>query len=121
MFGIFHGDVLIGRSELECGDPPMGVAYGKFEPADAFTALRFTMEPSTDSAGKETRDMRHLAGLRARTAEGIELVCVYVGVSEYGEADDPLGWEVSCLGIEWPSYEELFPHHVKAYDDLFKK
>ena len=23
MFGIFHGDVLIGRSELESGDPPM--------------------------------------------------------------------------------------------------
>jgi hypothetical protein len=25
---------------------------------------------------------------------------------------------VFCLGIEQPPYEEVFPHHVKAYEDL---
>jgi transposase len=56
----------------------------------------------------------------ARTAEGIALVCSHVEVCEYGEADNPLAWEVVCLGIDPPLYEELFSHHVKAYEDQFK-
>ena len=120
-FGIFHGNVLIGRSELESGDPPMGVAYGQFEPTDAFAPLRNAMKAARDSAGKEQRDMRYLVGVCARTAHGIALVCSHVEVCEYGEADNPFAWEVCCLGIEQPAYKELFPHHVKAYEDQFKK
>ena len=56
MFGIFHGDVLIGRSGLESGDPPMGVAFGQFEPTDAFAPLRKTMKRGRDGSGKELRD-----------------------------------------------------------------
>ena len=120
MFCIYHGDVLIGRSELEGGDPPMGVAFGQFEPTDGFTPLRNAMKPARDGAGKEQRDARYLAGLRAKTADGIALVCLHVEVFEYGEADGRFAREVHCLGIEQPSYTELFPHHVKAYEDQFK-
>jgi hypothetical protein len=120
MFCIFHGNVLIGRSKLECGDPPMGVAFGRFEPTDAFAALRAEMTSARDGSGKEQRDMRFLSGLCAKTVGGTVIVCSHVEVIEYGEVDDPLGWEVSCLGIEYPLYNELFPHHVKAYEDLFK-
>jgi hypothetical protein len=120
MFDIFHGDVLIGRSELESGDPPMGVAFGRFEPADAFAPLRNAMKPAHDSTGKELRDMRYLGGVCARTADGIALVCSHVDVCEYGEPDNPLALEVVCLGIEQPPYEELFPHHVRAYAHRFK-
>ena len=120
MFGIFHGDVLIGRSELESGDPPMGVAFGQFVPTDTFSPLRNVMKSARDGAGKELRDMRYFGGVCARTADGIALVCSQVEVCEYGEVDNPLGWEVFCLGIEQPPYEELFPHHVKAYADRFK-
>jgi hypothetical protein len=121
MFGIFHGDVLIGLSELESGDPPMGVAFGRFEPADAFAPMRNAMKPVRDGTGNELRDTRSLEGLCVRTADGIALVCLHVDVCEYGEADNPLGWEVVCLGIEQPLYEELFPRHVKAYEDQFKE
>jgi hypothetical protein len=47
---------LIGRSELESGDPPMGVAFGQFEPTDTFAPLRTAMKPARDGAGKEQRD-----------------------------------------------------------------
>src|SRR5262249_34811111 len=40
------------------------------------------------------------------TADGIALVCSHVEVCEYGEADNPLAWEVVYLGT--PLYEELF-------------
>jgi hypothetical protein len=121
MFCIFHGDVLIGRSELEYGDPPMGVAFGRFEPTSAFAPLRNAMMPARDVTGKEQRDLRYLAGLSAKTADGIALACSQVAVREGGEADNPLEWEVECLGIGYPLYEELFPHHVKAYEDRFKE
>jgi hypothetical protein len=121
MFGIFHGDVLIGRSELESGDPPMGVAFGQFEPTDAFAPLRKAMKPGRDGTGKELRDTRYLAGVCARSADGIALVCSHVEVCEYGEADSPLALQVFCLGIKQPPYEELFPHHVKAYEEQFRK
>ena len=121
MFCIFRGDVLIGRSKLEGGDPPMGVASGQFEPTHAFTLLRRAMKPVRDGTGKKQRDMRFLNNLRATTSDGIELVCFGIEVFEYGEADDPLAWEVFCNGIERPAYHELFPHHVQAYEDQFKK
>ncbi len=120
MFGIFYSDVLIGRSELESGDPPMGIAFGRFEPTDAFAPLRNAMKPVRDSAGKEQRDARYLEGVCARTVDGIDLVCSLVEVSEYGEADTPIAWEVTCFGIAQPPYDELFPHHLKAYNDQFK-
>jgi hypothetical protein len=120
MFCIFHGDMLIGRSKLEGGDPPMGVASGLFEPTADFEPLRNAMKPARDGNGKEQRDIRFLASLCAKTADGIELVCAGVEVFEYGEADHPWEWEVYCLGIEHPPYHELFPHHVRAYEDQFK-
>ena len=121
MFCIFYGDVLIGHSELEGSDPPMGVASGRFEPVDAFSLLRFAMKPVRDGAGKEQHDMRCLVDVRATTAKGVALVCSHVEVFEYGEADNPFALEVFCLGIEQPPYVELFPHHLKAYKDQFKK
>jgi hypothetical protein len=65
--------------------------------------------------------MRYMAGLCAKTAEGIVLVCHDVEVFECGEANNPYALEVFCLGVEQPSYAELFPHHVQAYRDQFKK
>ena len=98
----------------------MGVAFGQFEPTDAFAPLRNAMKPAHDCTGQELRDTRYLVGVCARTADGIALVCSHVEVCEYGEAGNPLALEVVCLGIEQPPYEELFPQHVKAYADQFK-
>jgi hypothetical protein len=121
MFLIFHGNLLIGSSELELGDPPMGVAFGKFEPNDNFALLRPEMMQAHDGAGNELQGIRYLEGLSAKTAEGIVIVCSGVAIFEYSDAEDFLQWEVSCLGIGYPLYAELFPHHVKAYDDQFKE
>jgi hypothetical protein len=39
-FHIYSGSVLVGRSALETGDPPMGVVSGEFEPADGYDPMR---------------------------------------------------------------------------------
>jgi hypothetical protein len=115
MFYIFHGNVLIGQSELEAGDPPMGVAFGRFEPTDDFATLRGAMKPALDGYGKEQRNTRCIAGLSAKTADGLTIDCPNVEVFEYGEFDNPLELEVFCTFIGYPLYKQLFPHHVKAY------
>jgi hypothetical protein len=79
-----------------------------------------TGAPPVSAPGKVQYDMRYLEGICTRTAKGVELICAHVELCEYGEAENPLGWAVFRLGIEQPPYEELFPHHAKAYCDRFK-
>jgi hypothetical protein len=121
VFLIYSGDTLIGRSALEGGDPPMGVASGKFVPTDAYTSFRSQMLCAKDGGGKSRSDIRILSSLSAETADGVLVVCSGgVEVLEYIDQDETFGIEVFCLGIGYPTYAELFPHHVKAYDDQFK-
>ena len=39
-FEVLSGDTRIGWSELEFGDPPMGVAHGRFYPSDFYRSSR---------------------------------------------------------------------------------
>jgi hypothetical protein len=39
-YRVFAGTILIGHSDLEFGDPPMGVAFGTFRPERACAAIR---------------------------------------------------------------------------------
>ena len=34
---------------------------------------------------------------------------------------DNVGFEITIEGIPYPFYEEEFPHHRKAYEDMFKE
>jgi hypothetical protein len=121
MFSIFDGANLIGHSALDKGDPPMGVASGRFEPTDSFSAMRSRMKPARNGAREELSDARFVSGLSAQTADGTAISCSSVAVWEYGEAGAAFALEVECLGIGYPQYEELFPRHVQSYKDQFKK
>jgi len=111
MFLIYSDGVLIGQSALEHGDPPMGVALGEFIPAAAFAAARLEAVVS-----EQQEDIRILRGLSLRTSDQKLIRCTHVAVIECGESSNPIGWEVECMGFESPSYADLFPNHVKAYD-----
>ena len=121
MFLIYSGDTLIGRSALEGGDPPMGVASGTFVPTDAFSSFRSQMLRAKNGDVKSRVDIKILSNLSAKTADGFLIVCSSgVEVLEYVEQGETFGIEVFCLGIEYPTYAELFPHHVQAYKDQFE-
>lgn len=115
-FEIYSGPTLIGWSELERGDPPMGCADGRFLPSPHYTSI----QAAVVSSGGSEQSALHLSVRLAETGEVLELVG---GVSlldfsaELG-ADE---MEVSALGLAYPRYGELFPHHVAAYDAMFKK
>src|SRR5438128_293522 len=110
MFSIYWNSTLIGRSALESGDPPMGVAFGKFLPTSEFAAMRNQMV-------EDGPNLRRLTGLSAAAADGIRIDCAAVTVTETANADDPSSLEVECLGIEFPKYGDLFPEQLRKYEE----
>ncbi len=114
MFEFWLDDVLVGHSKLERGDAPMGVAFGHFLPTKQFEHFRVNAE----SLDKESRRWQNLV---VKTSNGQIIECnAGAVIIEYGSPNDIIGIEVSCLGIGYPLYEDLFPHHVKAYKEQFE-
>lgn len=88
----------------------MGVALGEFFPSAEFEKFRDLAEPMASDYRRWSIDKWTLPSGEEINADGDVVVFEY---------DFPEGsfFEVSCLGI--PKYAELFPHHVKAYDESF--
>lgn len=110
MFAIISDGQILGHSEFEQGDPPMGVAFGRFIPAESFGAFIRAVPPDITD-GDRVQIWNRLA---ARTSQGVVLQCAGVGI-RYDLADETT-CEVEVLGISSPPYEELFPHHIEAYE-----
>jgi hypothetical protein len=121
MYSIYAGDILVGHSAFETGDPPMGVASGVFQPNPNFSGLHARGVPAVDGAGQPLADLLVWTGLSAKTPAGADLEC-QGGVCITGYCSDPELWEleVSCLGIPHPLYEDIFPEHVKSYESMFR-
>ena len=105
-FSIYSHDVLVGLSSLELGDPPMGVAFGIFRPAPAYSAIRA-------QCISHQADQTRLA-LTVQTEDQTVLTCAGVGMMDCDDGPDSI--EVNVLGISSPTYETLFPEHVAAYE-----
>lgn len=101
VFQILWGDIVIGTTLFELGDAPMGVAYGDFQ-ANAFYRAEYLTEMNRLSAQIDGRTVPSVGGV------GID-----DGFEEFGES------LVTIFGVGYPLYEELFPHHVAAYDALY--
>lgn len=112
LFKVFADNVLVGHSELERGDPPMGVAFGSFSPEPAYSRIQ-------SECVANHSDQAHLK-LSVRTATGVDIPCIGVSVLDYSAEFDPPEIEVNVIGVECQLYGELFPEHVAAYENQFK-
>ena len=111
-FSVYAGELLIGTTELERGDPPMGVAFGTMIPTEGYSEVKARcIEQRSDQAA---------LNLSVRTSAGTVLSCVGVGISDLSdEAGEPM-IDVEVLGIDHELYAKLFPGHLAAYQDLFR-
>lgn len=101
-YEVFVADTAIGWSELENGDPPMGVAFGVLHSTQAYPAV--------------------LAGgtLRVRPEGGTFFEPVGgVHIEDYSADLGEEGIEVSVVGLDAATYQHWFPLHVKAYEEQF--
>jgi len=109
-FSIYSGALLVGWSELEAGDPPMGVAEGRFIPAPGYASIQALVVGSSSNlrltARREEEEIKAQGGVQIR---------------DYSADLGADALEVSVLGIVQPPYETLFPEHVAAYARAFPK
>jgi hypothetical protein len=111
-FEVKLGNEIVGYTELERGDPPMGCAGGRFQPTAAYSAI----QPHCI----EHRDKWvEIPDLSISTREGICLECGVV-IFDYSPELGETGVEVEAIGITKPPYAELFPHHIEAYRKQFE-
>lgn len=102
-FDVYLGDRKIGWSELEFGDPPMGVAFGRFIPNSEYSST------VADSKGQGVLSVRTSSGALINASGGVHL-------ADHSATLGAEGMEVSVLGIPGREYEILFPQHVAAYE-----
>jgi len=110
-FSIYSGMMLIGYSSLEGGDPPMGVAFGQFEPTAGYLAIQNECRTNhVDQSGLT---------LSVKTEAGLAIPSMAIAILAYAEALPPDCIEISVLGIPADFYDALFPYHVIKYAHQF--
>ncbi|WP_457428158.1 hypothetical protein [Roseateles sp. P5_E7] len=114
-FEILANSMLIGHTEFERGDAPMGVAFGAFLPIATYASVRQVI---VQGEGKALEGIDLVARVAA-TGQVIECQAG-VHITDHSAELGPEGLEVTALGVGYPQYAELFPQHVDAYENQFK-
>jgi len=112
-FEIYSDGTLIGYSDLEHGDAPMGVASGRLTPLPTFEEIRKFVV--IDLKQREIPSQKHLKLTIRDTAGGEIASSGGVQIMDCSAELGPEGLLVEILGVGYPLYEELFPQHVNAY------
>src|SRR5258705_4583219 len=122
-YDIFLDENKIGTTELEKADAPMGVALGQIKFGNIHSGYEFFKQyclknkiDFTDYPEDSLITTNDIPNLKVIDKAGIEIKGVGTNVS--GMDSDT--FDIIILGISYPFYEEEFPHHVKAYNEMFK-
>jgi hypothetical protein len=112
-FEVKLGNQIIGFSELEGGDAPMGVAGGRFLPTPAYASIQpYCIEHRDRWVPIPGLMISVVGGAPIECSGGIQIIDFS---PELGEA----GLEIHLNGVPYPRYGELFPHHMEAYKKQF--
>lgn len=123
-YTIFLDEKIIGETELEKADVPMGVVFGEIHfssiPLGYDFFKKYCLENNIELAYDYPEDKlistKTIHNLIVRNTKRIEIVCLGNQIS--GMDDDV--FEITLEGVAYPFFEEEFPHHVKAYEEQFK-
>ncbi len=123
-YSIYLDSKKIGTTRFEKADAPMGVVFGEiifvkdewnYDSIKSY-CLANHIEIADDYPEDKLISTRTLDTLKIKNDKGIEIK----GVGNQISGMDSDGFEISIEGITYPFYEEEFPHHVKAYNEMFK-
>ncbi|MBL3659064.1 hypothetical protein [Fulvivirga sediminis] len=110
---------------MKNADAPMGVVFGEiiFEKNEwnynSIKSYCFTknIKIADDYPEDKLISTRTIDSLVIRNEQGFEIK----GVGNQISGMDSERFEISIEEIAYPFYEEEFPHHVKAYKEMFKE
>ncbi len=123
-YNIFLDDKLIGTTELEKADAPMGVVFGNVTFDNIVSGYDFlktycltnNIEIITDYPDDKLIATTDIPNLKVNNPNGIEIKGQ--GTNINGMDSDV--FEITILGVSYPFFEKEFPHQVKTYNDQFK-
>jgi hypothetical protein len=98
---------VIGWSELEFGDPPSGLAYGRFHPSDVYRSASHAGPDAELHARPEGTD----EFFRASGGVFIQDLSADHGTEEI---------KVSVVGLDADTYEQYFSAHLEMYERQFR-
>lgn len=115
----------IGTTRLEKADAPMGVAFGEIQFSHEELGYEYLLSYCKEKnvliteypEDKFFQTHESIESLKIIDAAGIEIK----GVGNQLSVIKDETYEISIQGIPYPFYEEEFPHHVKAYNEMFKE
>ncbi len=124
LYNIYLDGKLIGTTELDKADAPMGGVFGVINFTDNNLDYKFfkkycldnSIELAYDHPEEKLIATRTIAGLKITNENGIEVK----GLGNQISGMDGDEFEVILEGVPYPFFEEEFPHHVKAYNEQFK-
>ncbi len=124
-YDIFLDNKLIGTTELEKADAPMGVVFGLIHFTDNILGYDFfkkycfdnNLELANDYPEDKLISTRTIENLKIINENGIEIK----GLGNQISGMDSDEFEISLEGVAYPFFEKEFPHHVKAYNEQFKE
>jgi len=125
IYNILLNELLIGTTELEKADAPMGVVFGLIEFNGIESPYEFLkeyclnkqIELASDYPEDKMISTMSIPELKIKRDNGIEIK----GIGNQITGMDNEEYEISIFGIPYPFYEEEFPHHVKEYKNMFNK
>lgn len=122
-YDIFLDNKIIGTTELEKADAPMGDVFGKITFDNIIYGYDFlvsyclknNIEIISDYPEDKYILTAVIPNLKLVNPNGIEIK----GQGTIIEGSDTDIFQVTIVGIPYPFYEEEFPQHRKAYDNQF--
>ena len=124
-YNIFLGDKIIGTTEFEKADAPMGVVFGKIHFIDIVSGYdflkKYCLENNIELADDYPKDKlistRTIKNLKVRNESEVEIK----GIGNQISGIDGDEFEITLEGGAYPFFELEFPHHGKVYNDQFKE
>jgi len=105
-FDVLLGDVVIGHTDLEMGDPVKGSALGSLRPTSMYTSTQ-----SIDSSKLLVR----LSGTEGEWLNGVVVIDDY----SVDIGSNVTAIEVSVTGISHKNFRHFFPAHFAIYERQF--
>lgn len=123
-YNIFLDNIKIGTTELEKADAPMGVVFGKINFIEITSAYDYLRNYCFENKIKVTDDYDQrfiitevIPNLKIFNKNSIEIK----GLGTNIEGKDSDVFDITIMGVPYLFYEEEFPHHVKAYNEMFNE
>ena len=116
--------IKIGTTKFEKADAPMGVVFGLVKFHAIENPYKFLHDYCKNNQvmlnGDEPEHglilTQSIPDLRVFNEQGVEVQGL--GVAMSGSREE--GYYIEIIGIAYPFFSEEFPHHVKAYEGMFK-